>query len=119
MDIRPLKPEEYQTGIDLATRLFPWGERPRPEHLIGKFDKDSTLLGVIGWNLVPVIDIIASENALDTRDLVIAMDQRLSQVPRYFFFIPERTQDKWVDLIKKHFGEIIEGFPGTLFTRTR
>lgn len=117
MDIRPLKPKDAFAAETLIRSKLEWVELPPLESLLGKFEGDK-LVAVIGFQMVPAIECLAGESALDTRDVMIAMDSRLANFQRYFFFMSEKSNGL-AESIEKHFGEVMEGFAGKLFVRTR
>jgi hypothetical protein len=117
MDIRPVKPEEQDAARKLIQEQAPWMRIPPLNSLLGKF-RDGRLVGVIGFQMMPVVECLVGETGLDKRDLMCAMDGRLSGLPSYRFFICEHAKD-FRAIIKRHFGEIMDSEMVELFTRTR
>lgn len=119
MDIRPLKPEEYEEAIKLLERRCEWGEHPPPGTLIGAFNGDGKLIGIIRAEYVAAIDALVTEDDEgEVAKMLCAWVDRHFYPQRYFFFISEKNE-RFCKYIERKFSNIVEGFKGTLYVRWR
>lgn len=116
MNIRKLKPEEYEAGLSLIKEKAPWCEVPPPETLFGLFRGDK-LEVVAGLRQVPWLEPIAGENLQSLKEMVIWLDGALSYLPEYICFC--KSESSMDALIKREWKECVEGFAGTLWVRRR
>lgn len=116
MDIRPLKPEDYEAALILIKQHTPWMTSPPPESLIGKFI-DNKLVGVIGIQRPVVVECLVVESVKDIMDLITWVDGMLSSM-KYYFFVPD-INPKFQETLSKHYSENLESFPGRLYARKR
>ena len=116
MDIRNLKPEEYEKAQEMIRERLPWAEMPPLEVLYGKLAKGE-MKGTFGLQNLFIIEPFVAEPA-HVRDMIMWIDGALSGQKAYSFFVDDRC-DKFKKLVVKHFSDVVEGFHGTLFTRDR
>lgn len=114
MDIRPLKPKDYQAAQELIRSKASWMAMPPMESLFGKFS-DGKLVGVIGIQRPVVVECLVAENGRDARDLTLWLDGVLTGSP-YFFFIREPAFQATVE---EHYKDNIEGWEGKVYVRRR
>jgi len=118
MDIRKLKPEEYESAEKMIQDRLPNVMKPKMEQTFGKF-RDGGLKAVVGVQGVQrllFLDPAVAENG-EISQLLTWIDGKLDPED-YYFFISDET-DRFENLIERQYGDVVEGFRGKLYRRVR
>lgn len=115
MDIRKLKPEEYQAAEKMIREELPDVMMPKMEHSFGKF-RDGELKAVIGVHRLLFMDPVVAEDG-EVSQLLTWMDGKLDP-ENYYFFVSEKSE-RFEKLIERQYGDVVEGFCGKLYRRVR
>jgi len=78
VDIRWLKPEEYDAGAEQLKRISPETASMEATSLVGAFE-DGKLVGVIGLHFLPMVGPLAAESWRTAESLAVWMDSQLSK----------------------------------------
>lgn len=113
MEIRWLKPEEYEAAFKLVSERAGWMEKP-DSLLLGQFDGEE-LVGIIGVTRPVVIEPLVMKDGYSAKSLILALDQRLDPSP-YFCFVKDARFQKYID---SQYEDNVEGWEGKLYVRRR
>ena len=113
MDIRWLKPEEYENAYALIKERADWMEKPTGM-LAGQFE-NGELVGIIGVDRPLVIEPLVMRNGHNAKALITWLDGKLDP-NRYFCFIRDERFQKHVEA---EYADNVEGWEGKLFVRRR
>lgn len=113
MEIRLLKPEEYEKAHALIKERADWMEPPK-SGLVGQFE-NGELVGIGGIQQVPVFEPLVMKNGHSPERLIAWIDGKLDPL-RYFWFIRDERFQHLVDI---QYADNLEGWVGKLYVRKR